>query len=146
MFINIFVQKVLNGTSWLYIAMYLRRCVRTRVLKNECTSILLYIKSCRYSIISIVILGKKLTWQKFIIFTFKFLKVKPKVSTYKGAALILLYNIIHQLTITISNNKLNRIDTNINSSRDLCVWCGFCATVTHSLAKLLSDCDVEKRC
>ena len=73
-----------------------------------------------------------------------FLKVKPKVSMRNVAAPILLYNTTHHLTIIISNNKLNRIDTKINASRNLCVWCGFCASVTDSLAMLLLDCDVER--
>ena len=145
-FIIIYVQKVLIGISWWYIAMYLHMCVRTLVLKIKWTSLLFYMKSRRYDIISIVIFGrKKNTWRKFIFSLLNFLKVKPNVSTCNVTGQILLYNTTHQLTNINSNNKLNRIDTKINESRNLCAWCGVCASVTHSLAKLLSDCGIERR-
>ena len=69
-FINIYVQKVLIGTSWWYIATYLRRCIRTLVQKIEWTSILFYIKSCRYGIISIVIFWKETHLAKIHVFHF----------------------------------------------------------------------------
>ena len=94
-FMNIYVQKILIGISWWYIAMYLRRCARTLVLKIEWTLIILsYIKSCRYGIILIVIFGKKLTWQQFMFFTFDFFegKTQGEYMQCHNAITIIQYN------------------------------------------------------